>query len=107
MVSWRGVAKKRRKQEAGGNINQMFAYCCGHATIVARRQPLFGLIEAARDPLLWNFGFQEAKPSAGRNLRAIDRNVSPTFESSTSSRAPNGVRSALALPRTGQHDSND
>ncbi|MEH2555830.1 hypothetical protein V1286_003359 [Bradyrhizobium algeriense] len=47
MVSWRGVAKKRRKQEAGGVVNQMFAYCCGHATIVARRQPLFGFIEAA------------------------------------------------------------
>ena len=47
MVSWRGVAKKRRKQEPGGDVNQMFAHCCGHATIVARRQPLFGLIEAA------------------------------------------------------------
>ena len=35
MVSWRGVAKKRRKQEPAGAINQMFAYCCGHATIVA------------------------------------------------------------------------
>ena len=47
MVSWRGVAKKRRKQETAGLINQMPAHCCGHATIVARRQPLFGFIEAA------------------------------------------------------------
>ena len=45
MVSSRGVAKKRRKQEVAGVVNQMFAYCCGHATIVARRQPLSGYIE--------------------------------------------------------------
>src|SRR2546430_8508216 len=42
MVSWRGVAKKRRKQEAGKAVNQMPVNCCDHATIVARRQPLFG-----------------------------------------------------------------
>ena len=47
MVSLRGVAKKRRKQETDGKVNQMFIHCCGHATIVARQQPLFGFIESA------------------------------------------------------------
>jgi hypothetical protein len=44
MVSLRGVAKKRREQGAACSVNQMFAYCCGPATIVAQRQPLFSLI---------------------------------------------------------------
>jgi hypothetical protein len=32
----------------GGAINQMFTRCCGHATIVARKQPLSELIENRR-----------------------------------------------------------
>src|SRR5437867_12564227 len=68
MVSWRGVAKKRRKQEAGGVVNQMFAYCCGHATIVARRQPLLESIEP-RPAIPSGRRFRRA--SAGHNLRAI------------------------------------
>jgi hypothetical protein len=33
----------------------MLAHCCGHATIVARRQPLFGFINAPRAPTRLQF----------------------------------------------------
>src|SRR5258708_25271333 len=78
MVSLRGVAKKRRKQEPGGTVNQMFAYCCGHATIVARRQPLFGFIEAVPAARFDRSPFPAPAPRAGHNLRAIETEVSPT-----------------------------
>jgi hypothetical protein len=81
MVSWRGVAKKRRKQEAGGAVNQMFAYCCGHATIVAQRQPLFGFIEAVPPPAAAGLSFSNTRTRSGDNLRAIDRKASPTRDS--------------------------
>jgi hypothetical protein len=77
MVSWRGVAKKRRKQEAGGVVNQMFAYCCGHATIVAWRQPLYRAIKACRfTPAPDGFDF-ESPSSLRHNLSAIERETSP------------------------------
>src|SRR5437868_5133189 len=65
MVSWRGVAKKRRKQETAGLINQMPAHCCGHATIVARQHPLFGFMEAAGLHI-------DTRIPAGHTLRAIE-----------------------------------
>jgi hypothetical protein len=52
----------------------MFAYCCGHATIVARRQPLFGLIESHSVARL---EFRESEPPVGHNLSAIERETSP------------------------------
>ncbi|MFG3593390.1 hypothetical protein [Bradyrhizobium sp. RDI18] len=67
MVSWRGVAKKRREQEAGAPVNQMFPSCCSHATNVARRQPLF---KVRGNPS--KNSFRETKLSTDHNLRAID-----------------------------------
>lgn len=76
MVSWRGVAKKRRKQETGRAVNQMFAYCCGHATIVARRQPLFEFI-GTRPATRLDFD----RPRSRHNLGAIAISISSTRES--------------------------
>ena len=75
MVSWRGVAKKRRKQETAGSINQMIVHCCGHATIVARQQPLFGFIEAIPAARFDRSPFQ-APRTARRSQLEGDRNGS-------------------------------
>jgi len=77
MVSLRGVAKKRRKQETDGKVNQMFIHCCGHATIVARQQPFFGFIEAASGCPLRHPPFRAPASPIGHNLRAIVREISP------------------------------
>jgi hypothetical protein len=80
------VAKKRRKQETGGAVNQMFAHCCGHATIVARRQPFFGFIvsDPRRPPRQGSIQRVRAPPR--HNLRAIERKISPPPIRSASSR---------------------
>jgi hypothetical protein len=101
------VAKKRRKQETGIVVNQMFAYCCGHATIVAPRQPLFWLIPC---------GCRSSQPRRrkvapiGHNW-AVDKEFSLTRESTRTdiARPTTKVNSARprALQRIAQHDSRD
>jgi hypothetical protein len=85
MVSRRGVAKKRRKQEVGVAVCQMFACCCDHATIVAWRQPFCGAIE----PFCRLFRRDESSAVTefpGRhNLRVFGGDVAPSrilFDSS-------------------------
>jgi hypothetical protein len=107
MVSWRGVAKKRRKQEAGGVVNQMFAYCCGHATIVARRQPLFGLIcsrctaHCGQTSPLEASGESPVTTSERSTTEFLQRENRLARHRAT---RPN-LGTARALPRIGQHDS--
>jgi hypothetical protein len=74
MVSSRGVAKKRRKQEVGEVVNQMFAYCCGHATIVARRQPYLGTSSPAAR--LTSMSPRLARPHPGGLQPVSDRKKS-------------------------------
>jgi hypothetical protein len=52
----------------------MFDYCCDHATIVARRQPLFSLIEAALPGCSDDGG---PRASDFNNLEVIDPQATP------------------------------
>ena len=54
---------------AAGAINQMFAHCCGHATIVARGQPLFGLIESCRVARRDGLDFESPTPGPSKPER--------------------------------------
>src|SRR5215216_5390101 len=84
MVSWRGVAKKRRKQETAGVVNQMLAHCCGLATIVAWRQPLFGSIEPAGAARLDGLDFESPCSRPRHNLSAIAWEISPRLRLASS-----------------------
>ena len=67
----------------------MFAHCCGNATIVAQRPPLFGLI---RCRCAANFGqprLRKVRCRPSVTIWAIDNEVSPTRES---------PRTDIALP---------
>ncbi len=100
MVSWRGVAKKRRKQEAGAAVIQMFPCCCSHATIVARRQPL-----SAHKSAVPSKNFVPGDQTLNRSQPEGDH------WRSSARIAPHASRSTLpsetALPRIGQRNSND
>ena len=60
----------------------MFTHCCGHATIVAWRQPLFGSIERLPAPArLDGLDFESPASPARHNLSAIEREFLRGFAS--------------------------
>ena len=80
MVSWRGVAKKRRKQEPAGRLTK----CSSTVAVTQQSWPggnhYSGLFEAAALPLGQASLSESPGPSTDHNLRAIDSEVSPTRE---------------------------
>src|SRR5215510_348637 len=82
MVSWRGVAKKRRKQVPAEAVGQMFSRCCDDATIVARRQPLFRLIRSSRP---FSRSKVEAFEKQSLNLQLLGESLSSFFKRQLSS----------------------
>ena len=73
MVSWRGVAKKRRKQEPAGRLTK----CSSTVAVTQQSWPggnhYSGLFEAAALPHCGQTSpSEESEPPTDHNLRAID-----------------------------------
>jgi len=55
----------------------MFTHCCGHATIVAWQQPLFGLIRCCNAASIGQSRRRKVRCRPSVTMRAIDSGVSP------------------------------